>query len=365
MKMIKALVAAALLLISTAAQPADYRLSCPTICNTVIRTADGVSISNQDPVYLAWLAVPNVPDPYVVPPPQFASSVNWVINPNGIVDQAAGTYTNLANAAYGCDQWYALRQTSDTGNGMSCRTSIGTGPLASTPAINRVQTNATAQRLGLAQALEFNDTLMLLGKEVNYYVALQPNATLNMRVALLAWTGTFDAPVLDQVNSWTNTTYTAGQFFKSTTLTVVCVSASVVGTANVPTSGSCRGTVPTGATNLIVMAWSEGTMANGNAFYSWGHTLNVGGGTIDTIPRNYTEELKRAQRFYEVARTAVYSPADATASGVGNHYSFKVQKVKVPTVTVTAGAVINTFVDWVSFNNATTTNQIITINARF
>jgi hypothetical protein len=53
---------------------ADYQLATPDVNGPVIRTADGASIPN-DPAnrdwieYQNWLALGNVPDPYVPPPP--------------------------------------------------------------------------------------------------------------------------------------------------------------------------------------------------------------------------------------------------------------------------------------------------------
>ena len=106
-------------------------------------------------------------------------------------------------------------------------------------------------------------------------------------------------------------------------------------------------------------------MANGINFYSWGHSLAAGGATANTVPRTYTEELLLAQRFYEVANAAVYSPTDAHNSGLGNNYAYKVRKVKVPTVTLTTGSAVNTYEDWVSFTNGSTSSTTLTINARF
>ena len=50
---------------------------------------------------------------------------------------------------------------------------------------------------------------------------LQAAGTITGIVALLQWTGSGDAPPRNPVNDWASTSYTAGNFFKSASTTVL------------------------------------------------------------------------------------------------------------------------------------------------
>ncbi|MFX6823249.1 hypothetical protein ABTH33_20080, partial [Acinetobacter baumannii] len=75
-------------------------------------------------------------------------------------------------------------------------------------------------RMGLIQWIENADCADLRGQTVVASARARMSAATTLRFAILEWTGTADAITKDVVNSWTNSTFTAGNFFKSTTLTV-------------------------------------------------------------------------------------------------------------------------------------------------
>jgi hypothetical protein len=83
------------------------------------------------------------------------------------------------------------------------------------------------------------------------------SGTLALRWAVLAWTGTADAPNKAVVNNWASGTYTTGNFFASTTLTVVGTGNWTITTTSTRYTAENLGTVPSGANNLMLCVWNE------------------------------------------------------------------------------------------------------------
>ena len=182
---------------------------------------------------------------------------NRLINGSFVIDQRnAGATTSIADDVYCFDRWYILSQTStvqvvrqtNTANGIPTNIRI-------------TQNQASAQRCGIAQIIESINCRDLRGKSVVLDFDLRCSSSQAIRYAILEWTGTADSVTSDIVNSWTNGTFTTGQFFNSTSLTLVGT-GSITPSANTWTTATAlTGTVSSSANNLIVFIWSEGTLA--------------------------------------------------------------------------------------------------------
>lgn len=217
-------------------------------------------------------------------------AVNWLLNPDGEVAQ--GLPASSSDGDYDFDQWYTVTQT-----GSVAATQLSNPENGYRHGMRLTQSQASAQRMGFCQIIEGKDAIKLRGKTVTFGGRYRISASTNIRLAVLEWTGTEDAPVKDQVNNWTSTTYTAGNFFKSTTLTVAGVSSAVAMTANTAANASVSATISASANNIIVMAWTESTQAQNVTFDRWGQRAIEASSLIDYIRRSYAEELGLCRRW--------------------------------------------------------------------
>jgi hypothetical protein len=87
------------------------------------------------------------------------------------------------------------------------------------------------------------------------------SASTPIRYAILGWTGTEDAVTSDVVNSWTNATFTAGNFFNSTTLSVLGVGAVTPSAATWTSLTALTASLGSSFNNIIVMVWTETAQA--------------------------------------------------------------------------------------------------------
>jgi hypothetical protein len=228
----------------------------------------------------------------------YVPGVNWLDNPDGDVYQI--TIAATADDAYMDDCWYALTQT-----GTITPSQVATPEDGFANSIRLTQSQATAQRMGSAQILEGKRSKKLRGKTVTFGGRMKLSTGANVRMALLAWTGTEDTVTSDVVNDWTSSTYTAGNFFLASNLTVVAVSSSAM-TAGTARDVSVTGVVPSGANNLVVVYWTEATAAQNVTLDAWGRRLVEGASLLDYLRRGETEELRRCQRFYQPVYAGSY-----------------------------------------------------------
>lgn len=203
---------------------------------------------------------------------------------------APSTGISTADGAYGADRWYSLTQT-----GAVTQTRQD-GSLGSRYGLRLNQDQASAQRMGAAQVIEASDSIPYRGRTVRFqFKAKVSTGTPNVRFAIVEWTGTADVVTKDIVNDWTSGTYTAGNFFTSTTTTVAAVSSGALSTAF--QSFSVSATISASCNNLIVFVWTEGTAAQ-NVQLTLAELLlcdkNV---SQDWIPESIQTALARCQRF--------------------------------------------------------------------
>ena len=183
-----------------------------------------------------------------------SSFKNLLINPYGAINQRAPA-TN-ADDTYGHDRWYALTQSNPIA--VSTVTDAEDG----TPYMMRLtQSNASAQRMGYAQIIESANCKHLRGQATTMSGRVRLSTSANLRYAILEWTGTADTVTSDVVNDWTSSTYTAGNFFAGSNLTVTSV-GSIALTANTLTDlTALTATLGSSFNNVIIFFWTEGTAA--------------------------------------------------------------------------------------------------------
>lgn len=261
---------------------------------------------------------------------------NRVHNPDAEVYQRAAAST--ADDAYTgmWDRWYALTQTAAITP--SQLTDVGAG----TPFMGRLtQAQASAQRMGASQIIEAQNCKDLRGQTVAFSARIRSSLSQAIRYAILEWTGTADAVTSDVVNSWTNATFTAGQFFASTTLNVLAVGVVTPTAATLTDLPAITATVGASANNLIVMIWSEGTLAQNATLDIAQAQLAPGTSAASYAPRDAAEELRLCQRFYSVFRNEWR--ASAASGGIyRNLIPLPVSMRATPTIAaITAGTATN------------------------
>lgn len=185
---------------------------------------------------------------------------NLIINGDMAVSERNGTTnTSTADDVYALDRWYALTQSA------AIQVQQQSDQESGTPFNSRLtQNQATAQRMGYAQIIEGKNCKYLRGQTVTLSFRLRCSASFQaIRYAILEWTGTEDSVTSDVVNSWTNTTYTTGNFFISTTTTIPTNGVtSITPSANTWTDATALTvTLGTSFNNLTVFVWTEGTAA--------------------------------------------------------------------------------------------------------
>ena len=266
---------------------------------------------------------------------QALSFRNRLINGNFSVDQRNdGAATNIADDVYCLDRWYVLSQTNTVN--VSRQTNSENG---SPTNIRLTQNQSTAQRCGIAQIIESINCRDLRGESIALNFRVRCSSSQAIRYAVLEWTGTLDAVTSDVVNSWTNGTFTTGQFFNSTSLTLVGT-GSITPSASTWTSltTALTGTVSSSMNNLIVFIWSEGTLAQ-NATLDLSQVQLERGTTATTFERvDYQVSLNRCRRYCLVLRKPTLRGVTQSAGFDGYTrmgVNFPVELRASPTVSMT------------------------------
>lgn len=201
------------------------------------------------------------------------------------------TETAYTDDAYAFDRWNILTQTA------SVQCSRQAGDTRSRYCGRIKQNQASAQRAGMVQILDADTTRRFVSQVVRAQLRVKCSSSQAIRIALIEWTGTADSPVSDPVNDWTSATFTVSNFFKSTTTTIVAT-ATVTPTAATWTDLSVTGTVSSGCTNLMLMVWSEGTMAQNVTLDVTEVGIFHGAEGRLWMPEDPTAALLRCQRFF-------------------------------------------------------------------
>lgn len=262
--------------------------------------------------------------------------------------QTPGTEKSLADGEYGPDRWYVLTQSANIG---AYRATAGRPYIHEANSAYLKQTNATAQRFGIAQRVWSKDSIGLRGRLCRIQAGFASNKSSVSQVeimwAVLEWTGTSDSVTRDPVLSWTSTTYTPGNFFLASNYTVVGS-----GTLTLPAgvdSGSISSITTTpfsySMNNIVVMFWTKGTLAQNQAIQLFTPML-----IDDVYPRrwkrpNRTDELMQCLASYGKSFLLESNPATAAFAGASQYIAttaingqevvnFRVEMMKTPTVNV-------------------------------
>jgi hypothetical protein len=114
--------------------------------------------------------------------------------------------------------------------------------------------------MGIAQVCTLRQSQPRRSSAVVLSAAIKCSSSQAIRYAILEWTGTADAPTKDVVLTWTSGTYTAGNFFLASNVTVTAV-GSTTPSAATWTTISLTGTLGASCNNLYLFVWTEGTAA--------------------------------------------------------------------------------------------------------
>jgi len=225
---------------------------------------------------------------------------------------ASGTVTIAGGVAdnrfTGCDRWLFLGDSSQYLSGLGQR-------IANPTYIQAQFVAGGSGRWGLAQWIEYRDAIALNGKTVTFQVDAAGGGAFTGRVAVLEFAGVTEDSLgasRDPVNDWTNGTFTAGQFFKSSNFTVVATGSASV---NSITTVSCTGTVSSSAKNLCVMFWSD------SAAVTTINLLNAqvfeGGSTRSAQITDPAVNLARCERYYYKTFAGTQQPIVAVGNNQG------------------------------------------------
>ena len=250
---------------------------------------------------------------------------NLIDNPSGEINQAG--VGSQSNGTYDFDQWYVLTQTA------AITSSQQTDLENSTPfAMRMSQAQASAQRFGRVQWMEKLRVRHLRGQNVVLSARVQMSASTTLRYAVVEWTGTADAITKNLVNNWTSGTFTTGNFFTSTSTTVV-VTGSIALTANTLTDITpITGTVSSSMNNLAVFYWTDSAQAQNVTLDVAKVKLEPGALPTPFVARGWEQELQAAQRYFE--KSYDYATAIASVAGGGSAWIFSSSSATQAGVTV-------------------------------
>lgn len=237
-------------------------------------------------------------------------SGNILVNPNPgdiMQRQDPTSLTSFVNDRYAADAWYILTQSASI---QSQRTSGGN----QLNAWRLKQNQAGAQRIGFAQIIENLNSFPLRDQTVTFALRVNISNNQALRFAILEWTGTANTVTSDVVNDWASSTYTAGNFFLGSNLTVTGVSSSTP-SASTWTPITITATVGSSVNNLIVFVWTEGTAAQDVTLDIEECQLVVASSASAYSSPGFSYEVNRAKRFYQKSYNLDVPPATVTVTG--------------------------------------------------
>lgn len=264
---------------------------------------------------------------------------NRIINPSGQINQnGSGT---AADVTYWFDQWVHLNEA----NPVTPSQLTGVfAPEDGTPFMMRTtQSNASAQRFGIIQPIENANCYDLRGQLVTLSARVRMSVSTTLNYAIICHSGTFDAPILDVVNSWSSTTFTIGNFFINTggNTTIVAMGSTAL-TANTFATVSVSGTAPA-LSNLLVFFWTNSQQAQ-NVTLDVGKVLLEQGAVASRYePRPYVVENMLCQRYLSVIAPGALNAEfvmGAMSSAIQGYYPVRlpVQMLASPTCSVSAAS---------------------------
>jgi hypothetical protein len=217
---------------------------------------------------------------------------NRLINAGFAINQR-GAATN-ADDTYCFDRWYVLTQT-----GAIAASALSDPESGRPTGIRLTQSQATAQRIGLAQIVEAANIKDLRAKAVAMAARVRCSASQAIRMAILEWTGTADSVTSDVVNDWTDASFTAGHFFLASNLNVIAVGATTPSAATWTDMTALAGSFGASLNNAIVLVWTEGTLAQNATLDLDQVQLEAGAVCGPFVPPDRADELACCLRYFE------------------------------------------------------------------
>lgn len=246
-------------------------------------------------------------------------------NPFFQIDQRVNAATSRANDTYASDRWYVLTQSNPI------TVTAQQASFAGVPSsVILSQANASAQRFGYATIIESKDCRHLRDQIVTFRPTVLISASQAVRIAVLEWTGGADVVTSDVVNSWTSSVYTAGNFFKTTTMNVVGVGVKTPSVSTITDMDPLTVTLGSNFNNLILFIWVEQVAAQNVTLELSKVRFVPGNYAGDIAIPNFADELARYRRYFR--KTFPYATVPAQASGVAGG---------ITTPVLVAGAVAN------------------------
>lgn len=244
---------------------------------------------------------------------------NRLINGEFRIWQRGTSLSAQADDSYGGmgDRWYILTQTSTIAGARQSAPfdgALNSGQLT--------QSQVAAQRIGAAQIVENKNCQDLRGQAVTFYGRFKCSVDQDIRMAILEWTGTADSVTSDFVLDWTSTTYTANNFFTNTSTTVTAVKEyASPGTGWV--DFFVTGTLGSSLTNICVMVWTEGTLAqNGTLSLANCGLIRGSAAPVAHTARHFSDELGLCQRYYQKSFALDTTPAQSVGANAISHNAF-------------------------------------------
>lgn len=196
-----------------------------------------------------------------------------------------------------------------------------------------LQFQGTTNKGGFYQVIEGINCHDLTNSTVVLSARLNGNATMKLRMGIIAFTGTEDAVSGDPISTWnadgTNPTLAANYSFVNTPTTLTLLAAASV--------FSVTGTIPSNATNVAVLIWNDSKTYNAlDTFQASEVQLERGSAASPYQFVNYTLQRQQCFRYYQRradAFTAGWSPTYTKNGGAVNFPEMRA----VPSVTITAG----------------------------
>ena len=262
---------------------------------------------------------------------------NRLINPDGAIYQRAVAAT--ADDVYFADRWYILSQTG------TVTPSALTDPEDGFPSGVRItQSQASAQRFGYAQIIESRICKDLRGKSGVFVPRIRISNSQAVRYAILGWTSTADSVTSDVVADWTSGTYTAGNFFLGSNLSVIAVGAQTPSASTWTSLTAITAALGSTFNNIIVMVWTEGTAAQNVTLDFDFNQFEQGSIATPFERRQFPSELVMCQRYYEKSYDLASAPG-ALVTGGQSYWvapgtlgrlaiSFQTKKLAAPTMTI-------------------------------
>lgn len=251
------------------------------------------------------------------------SSDGLLLNPFGAVLNRGNGLT-VADGDYGPDGWCGLNEAAST------FFSLNGNPAVGLPFDMRwTNPDVPPQRVGCVSFVPTADSVALRSRLVSLMATIRASTNMTVRYAIGEWTGTADAPTRDIVDDWSDTSYTAGGFFKATT-TNVLTTGSIAATTSHKKIPPLHAMLGSAVTNIWVALWTESPIAQ-NAYFQFAG---------DLYPGWEKPLLRRRSAGDELVRCARYCEKKVVKAIIGTKYVPVTPKLRAGSASVFTGAAV-------------------------